>query len=99
MTKAHFVEDDTNARMKIEPKEYPDEAIGKLDELFPKGNKKRGEAMGIMILAFIEGKRIQNEENCRIIDNKKWILRDENRNIKINQSIRKLKGVMWDEKR
>ena len=80
-------------------KEYPDDAIKKLDELFPKGNKKRGEAMAIMILAFIEGKRIQNEENCRIIDNKKWISRDENRNIKINQSIRKLKGVMWDEKR
>ena len=41
---------------------YPEEAIELLEKTFPKGNKKRGEVMTIMALAFIEGKKISEAQ-------------------------------------
>ena len=38
------------------PPDYPEKAIDYLDEKFPKGNKKRGEAMALLAVAYLEGK-------------------------------------------
>lgn len=37
--------------------EYPEEAFEILDEYFPKGDKKRGKAMVLLAIAFLEGKK------------------------------------------
>jgi hypothetical protein len=37
--------------------QYPDEAIRILDQYFPKGDKRRGEVMVILAIAFLEGEK------------------------------------------
>ena len=40
---------------------YPDEAIKYLDKYFKKGDKRRGEAMALMAIAYFEGVNIGKE--------------------------------------
>lgn len=42
--------------------EYPKKATNYLDEKFPKGDKRRGEAMTLLALAFLEGKERKKKE-------------------------------------
>ena len=47
--------------------EYPEKAIELLDKYFPKGEKfsRRGEAMVILSMAFIEGKKIGKKQRSK----------------------------------
>lgn len=55
---------------------FPDEAIDILEKEFPKGSKKRGEAMAILAVAFNEGKEVGKNEITKI--KKKKLLRCRN---------------------
>jgi len=43
--------------LELPPKRYPEKAMEYLNEHFPKGDKRRGEAMVLLGIAFLEGKR------------------------------------------
>jgi len=42
-------------------KEYPIKIVECIDKLFPKGDKRRGDALVLQAIAFIEGKEFANE--------------------------------------
>lgn len=42
---------------------YPEKATEYLNEHFPEGNKKRGDAMVLVALAFMEGRECSEAEN------------------------------------
>ena len=41
--------------------EFPEKATEYLDEYFPKGDKRRGDAIVLLCLAFLEGLKIGEE--------------------------------------
>lgn len=61
----------TSDKKEIEEK-YPEEIIKCIDKFFPKGNKKRGEALVLQAVAFIEGENqallSQKQEFEKMID-------------------------------
>lgn len=46
---------------------YPKEIIKTIDELFPKGDKRRGDALVLQAVAFIEGRKIKRIFTKRLI--------------------------------
>ena len=61
--------------------EYPEELINSLDEYFPKGDKRRGHALVIQAIAFIQGEKVERARIEKIIDKSK-LLEVEKRNLK-----------------
>jgi len=60
-TKEQELSDGFKDGMKKEEK-YPDKAIEYLNKCFPKGNKKRGEAMCLLAITLWEGKEMGKQE-------------------------------------
>ena len=48
--------------------EYPEKIIECIDEHFPKGDKRRGDALVLQAVAFLEGKELQLKEVGKVID-------------------------------
>jgi len=47
---------------------YPKKIIECIDKYFPKGNRKRGEALVLQAVAYIEGKEQREKEILEMID-------------------------------
>lgn len=48
--------------------EYPEKIIECIDEHFPKGDKRRGDALVLQAIAFIEGRELKLKEVKKVID-------------------------------
>jgi hypothetical protein len=47
---------------------YPEKIIEVMEKYFPKGNKKRGEALVLQAVAYLEGKEHREKEILQVID-------------------------------
>lgn len=48
--------------------EYPEKIIECIDKHFPKGDKRRGDALVLQAIAFIEGKELKLKEIVKMIE-------------------------------